>query len=463
MIEPAMSLPLALALAEWSAALTWDGLPADVQERVRLWLLDSLGLMLAGSTFPPGRAVLEVVRRQGGAPEATLVGGGERIPAAWAALAHGTLAHSLDFDDTLPASVVHPGSLVIPTALAVGEAAGADGAALGAAIAAGYEIAARLGAAAGRAFHARGFHASGVVGPLVAAAVAGKLYGLSPRATAEAMGLAGSMAGGLLEFLQDGSWSKRLHPGWAGHGGVVAAQLAGAGFPGPVSVLEGRHGLYAAFLGSGVADPSRVLDGLGTEWRGREAHAKLYPCAHVIHPFLDVARALREQHGLRAEEIESVVCHVAGWQIPIVGEPREEKVAPRTEYQARASLPFALAAMLVDGRVDLDTFAAMGETIDREDVLALAARITHRERPATGSDAAGFGGGLELTTRTGARLVMEAPASDPPSPDAIRAKFRMTAGRRLPSRLVMSLEESIRALPQATVLAGQLLGQAGAT
>lgn len=458
-----MSTPLALALAEWSAALTWESLPADLQERVRLWLLDSLGLMHAASAFPPGRAVLEVAQRQGGAPESTLIGGGERVPAAWAALAHGTLAHTLDFDDTFPASVVHPGSLVIPTALAIGEATGADGGALGAAIAAGYEIAARIGRAAGRAFHVRGFHASGVVGPLVAAAVAGKLYGLSPRATAEAMGLAGSMAGGLLEFLSDGSWSKRLHPGWAGHGGVVAAQLADAGFPGPISVIEGRHGLYMAFLGSGVADPSRVLDGLGTEWRGREAHAKLYPCAHVIHPFLDAAHALREQHGLRAEGIESVVCHVAGWQIPIVCEPHEEKVAPRTEYQARASLPFALAAMLVDGRVDLDTFEAAGETIDREDLLALAARITHRERPPTGPDAAGFGGVLDLTTRTGARLVAEAPASGPPSSDAIRAKFRMTAGRRLPSRLVMSLEESVRALPQVTVFPGQLLGHADAT
>src|SRR5262249_53563908 len=152
-----MAAPVALALAEWSAGVTWDSLPTDLQERVRLWVLDSVGLMVAGSTFPPGLAVLDVVRSQAGAPEATLVNERGKVPAAWAAFAHGSLAHSLDFDDTFPASLVHPGSVVVPTALAAAEAVGADGAALGAAIAAGYEVAARLGAVAGREFHARGF------------------------------------------------------------------------------------------------------------------------------------------------------------------------------------------------------------------------------------------------------------------------------------------------------------------
>ncbi|MBI3457122.1 MAG: MmgE/PrpD family protein [Candidatus Rokubacteria bacterium] len=429
-----MATTLATQLAEWSAALRWGDLAAPHQEAVRLWLLDTLGVILAACAEPPGQTVLAVARRQGGSRESTLVPGGERLPAPWVALAHGTLAHTLDFDDTLPASVVHPGSVVVPTALAVGEAASADGAAVLATIAAGYEVAARLGAAAGRRFHARGFHASGVVGPLVAALVAGKLYTLPLHQTAQAMGLAGSMAGGLLEFLSDGSWSKRLHPGWAAHGGVVAAQLAAAGFAGPASVLEGRHGLYRAFLGPGAADLTTVTRELGRRWESHAVMPKLYPCAHAIHPFLDAALRLRAEHRLVHDAIASVRCRVAPWQVPIVCEPREAKIAPETEYQARASLPFAIAAALIDGRVDLETFAPVG--IRRPEVLALAARITHVE---DADLTTGFAGALEVDTREGRRLTAREPSVLTVGPDRIRAKFRTTAGHLLPRARVEEL------------------------
>ena len=464
-----MTSPLALGLAEWSHALRWDALPADLQERVRLWVLDSVGLMLAGSTIPSGRAVLGVVRHQGGRPEATVVGLGERVPAAWAAFAHGSFAHGLDFDDTFPGSIVHPGSLVVPAALAVAESVSADGAQLGAAVAAGYEVAARLGAPAGRAFHARGFQATSVVGPLVAATVAGKLYRLPPRTTAEAMGLAGSMGGGLLEFLADGSWAKRVHPGWAAHGGIVAAQLAAAGIPGPLSVLEGRYGLYAAFLGAGTADPASMLDGLGVAWWALEGRAKLYPCAHVIHPFLDAARAVAAGHAPEALDVEAVICDVEPWQIPIVCEPRPEKVAPRTEYEARASLPYCLAAVLVDGRVDLETFAP--EAVARPDLLAMAGRITHREAVAsaagsppgategTGGAFGGSAGGaaIEITLRDGRRLSRAVSAVRAPGPEAVRAKFGRTAGRRLPADRAAALAAAVSDLPATS--AAELLAR----
>lgn len=436
---------LALELAEWTGALAWDQVPADHQAAVRRWLLDTLGVILAAAAEPPGRIALALARRQGGRPESSLVAGGERLPAAWVALAHGTLAHTLDFDDTLPASVVHPGSLVVPVALAAGEAASADGARVLAAIAAGYELAARLGAAAGRRLHARGFHATGVVGPLVAAAVAAKLAGLTAARTAEAMGLAGSMAGGLLEFLADGSWSKRLHAGWAGHGGVVAAQLAADGFPGPASVLEGRHGLYAAFLGPDVADLGEMTRDLGHTWRSREVAVKLYPCAHVIHPFLDAALALRARHELTPAAVVAVRCRVAPWQVPIVCEPRASKVAPATEYQARASLPFAVAAALVDGGVGVDTFT--GEAIRRPEVLTLAARVEYREDEGL---APGFVGAVEVVTDDGRRLAMEE-SSGAPDPERVRAKFEATAGRVLSppgvARLAAALAESPAASP----------------
>jgi 2-methylcitrate dehydratase PrpD len=452
-----MAAPLALRLAEWSAALRWDALPPDVRARVPLWILDHLGLVLAAADSPPGRAALAMARVQGGVPESAVAATADRLPAAWAALVHGTLAHAFDFDDTVPESVVHPGSVVVATALAVAQAAGADGPALATAIAAGYEIAARLGAAAGRAFHARGFQATSAVGPLAAAAVAARLRGLSPEATARAMGLAGSMSGGLLACLEDGSWAKRLHPGWAAHGGVVAAALAALGFSGPASVLEGRHGLYAAFLGPGVADLARITAGLGTDWLARGALAKRYPCAHVIHPFLDAAAALSRDQGLRAHDVAEAWCDVPSWQVPIVCEPRAAKLRPRTEYDARASLPVAVAAMLADGRVDLATFT--DAALARPTLLALAARVRHRERAADAR--AGFEGTVEVVTRDGRRLVAHAGLAEPPEPEAVRAKFRHLAGHRLSTGEVEALEALVLRRPAPTAAA--LLAAAGAS
>jgi 2-methylcitrate dehydratase PrpD len=259
------------------------------------------------------------------------------------------------------------------------------------------------------------------------------------------MGLGGSMAGGLLEFLTDGSWSKRLHPGWAAHGGIVAARLAAAGFPGPPSVLEGRYGLYAAFLGAGAADLGVVTRDLGRVWLSREVVTKLYPCAHVIHPFLDAALGLRAAHALDPGAITAVRCRVAPWQVPIVCEPRATKTAPRTEYQARASLPFAVAAALIDGRVGLETFTEAA--IRRPGLLALAARVAHVEEPDTGT---AFAGDVEVDTGDGRVLRARETLGPAPVPERLRAKFAATAGRLLPPTGVTALAAAVEHAEAAT-------------
>lgn len=426
---------VAQALAEWSSTLSWSQVPDDLRRVLKLRLLDAVGLMLAAHDLPPGRAARRVALRQGGPAEAQLVVTGDRLPASWAALVHGTLVHSLDFDDTFSDSVVHPSSVVIPVALAVAQETAASGEELLTAASAGYEVAARIGAAAGRAFHARGFQATGVIGPLVAAVVAGRLYRMPPTATAQAMGLAGSMSGGLLEFLSDGSWSKRLHPGWAAHGGIIAAQLGDSGFPGPMSIIEGRHGVYAAFLGPDVADVAQVTLGLGSQWRSAVGHFKFYPCAHVLHPFIEAALAIRRHHDLDPTRIAAIEPVVAPWHVPIVCAPRSEKLAPATEYQARASLPFVLAAALVDGRVDLDTFDE--QAIHRPELLGMARLV--RETTDQRFDQ-GFGGRLVLRTTDGRTLQAPPGATTSPSiEERVTEKFTMAAGRALDADRVASL------------------------
>jgi 2-methylcitrate dehydratase PrpD len=330
---------------------------------------------------------------------------------------HGSLAHARDFDDTFPETVVHPGSTVIAATLAAGERADTSFLILTSAVIVGYEIAARLGAVAGRGFHARGFHATSIVGPIAAAGAAGRILGLDPSRMGDALGLTTSMSSGLLAFLGDGGWSKWLHAGWAAHGGLIAAEMAGHGFRGPRQGLDHRYGLYGAFLGKPDADRSVLTERLGQTWLGATAHAKAFPCAHVIQPYIEAVLNLRSA-GLHAGDVQALDCVMAPWALPIVGEPRATKIAPRNDLEAIASLPFMVAAALCDGRVDLDTLRP--ETIGRADIRALAERIACRGDDALG---AGFDGRMEFVRRGGERS-SHLVGITTPSDQRIVAKFR---------------------------------------
>jgi 2-methylcitrate dehydratase PrpD len=250
------------------------------------------------------------------------------------------------------------------------------------------------------------------------------------------------MSGSLLEFTSDGSWSKRLHLGWAAHGGILAARLAAAGFPGPASILEGRFGIYNAFLGEGVTQIEGATADLGDDWRSSNNELKFYPTAHVIQPFLEAALDLRQRENLDPRLIERVECRVAPWYAPIVCTPRPEKLFPRTDYHAQASLPYTLAAALVDGRVDLDTFTT--GAIARREILDMASRITHVED----EQLSGFQGVLAICMRGGQQVFL--PATQPQQDDGQRilAKFRSNARRQWPEERVTALEASLKSLDQ---------------
>ncbi len=432
--------PAARVLADWTAGLRWADVPAAQHPPIGLRVLDTLGLILAGSATDAAAAARQVAGRQGVSDEAGILLEGGRTAAAWAAFVHGVTAHCRDFDDTFQDSVVHPGSVVVPTALAVGESCGADDTDIAAAIVAGYEAAARLGSVAGRRFHIRGLHATGIVGPFAAAAAAGRTMGLDGAAIANAFGLAGSMAGGLMAFVADGSWSKWLHAGWAAHGGIVAAQMAAQGFRGPAGVLDGRHNLYAALLAGEDSAPAGLTEvltgGLGSVWRGAEAHFKYYPCAHVIQPYLDAAIDLRRERGLAGGDIAGGVCRIAPWAAQIVCEPRGDKIRPASEMAAIASLPYLLAVALNDGAVTLDALEAAARADPA--ILELAARLNHEEDPALGQ---GFDGVLVLDLSDGGRL--ERPVSSaPPDPDKVLGKFRANAGRAIAAPDIEALEQA---------------------
>jgi 2-methylcitrate dehydratase PrpD len=414
---PADDTPISRQLAAWVAQLHWDAIPAEIRGQVMPRVADTVGLAIAARDTPAVRAALEWQHLQGGHRSSSAVSVDDtRGPAAQVAMINAVAAHSRDFDDTLPVSVVHPGSVVVPVALALGEALESEPDAFGSAIVAGYEVAARIGAVAGRAFHARGLHATGIVGPIAAAVTASRIMGLDAERTSWAMGLASSMAGGLMSFLKDGGWSKWLHAGWAAQGGIVAAQLAERGFKGPEHVLDGGTDLYSAFLHGHPVDRSPLTHELGREWYGARARFKFYPCAHVIHPYVDGLLDIMRSHGLDAADVESVVCDIAPWAAAIVAEPREAKLRFTTELEAIASLPYQLALAALDKRLDL---RSLDESYrNRPDVAAYAPRIQHRCDAALGH---GFDGWIEVRTRSGAiRQTVELPQA---TPDRIVEKF----------------------------------------
>lgn len=340
-------------LAALAARVRRDGLPVELRADVARRTLDVLGNSVAAIGQSPARAVTEVVREWGGPPQATAIGTGLRVPAAAAALVGGTLAHSMDFDDTHLPSVLHPSSSVLPAALAVAEATGSSGPAMLDAAGVGIEVTVRLGmggydkALGNSEFFERGQHATSICGTVGAAVAAAMLRGLDADGIAHAAGIAASMGAGLLEANRTGGTVKRVHCGWAAHSGVTAADLARHGLTGPPTVVEGRFGFLHAFCGD-RADVGAVVEGLGEDWELPGIFFKPYPCNHFTHAGVDAALELRAR-GIRAEDIVEIELGVPSPVLRTIAEPAEEKARPRSGYHAAFSGPYTVAAALLGG------------------------------------------------------------------------------------------------------------------
>jgi 2-methylcitrate dehydratase PrpD len=434
--------PAAEQLAEFALRLSFADIPITVVDAAKEHLLDAVGCGLAAVALGEGAARRVVARASSGSPEASLIGASERCPAPSAALANGMLIHALDFDDTHAEAVSHVSAVVVPAALAAAECSGADGRALLAALVAGNEEVVRIGAAASGEFHARGFHPTSVAGVFGAAAAAARLEGADLDTTVSALGLAGSMASGLFAYLDDATATKPLHAGWAAHAGILAARLAAAGAEGPPHVLEGRFGLFEAFL-SRVPDLADAAADLGSRWETLRIGYKPYPACHYSHGALGAAATLE----LDPEAIATVVARVAPGAVDVVLEPYAAKLEPRTPYDAKFSLQYALASMIVHRRVNIDTFT--GAAIADPEVVEMA----HRVRYEVGEFPSPFGGAIEVELRDGRVLRAELPhpAGSPENPLAggdLRAKFQDNAGAALPPAQVEALEHAIGTLEQ---------------
>ena len=441
---------VARRLARFVARLRPDDVPPPVLARATLLALDTLGSCLASTRYDFGRAVRETAERLGGPAESAVIGSKVRVAAANAVLANATLAHGLDFDDTREDAIVHTGCVAVTTGLAVGEALGAGGAAALTAMVAGVEVMCRVGLAVPGKFHARHYHPTALAGTFGAAAASGKLHGLTEDELVHAFGICGSQAGGIIEYLADGAWTKRLHPGWAAHAGVVATLLAQSGFTGPETVFEGEHGFYRAFAGEHDARRlDELLAGLGQTWEVERLTFKPYPCGSIAHPYMDCALRLREETRLAPDQIAEVRCRTAPGPVPRLWEPLAQKRAPRNGYAAKFSLPYLLAVILVKGRAGLAEFE--DEAVRDPAVLAVASRVSYELDPAIDYPRQ-FVGHVRIRTHDGRELEARQDhprggAELPITPEELTAKFRGNAG------LVVSAERAARVIESVTDLA----------
>lgn len=283
------------------ASLTWTDLPQPVQHETVRHLVDTVGLMIAGSWTRAALGIADALGSTGG--DGPVLGQAGRVSTLDAAFLGGVAAHGLEFDDGYREGSVHPGACVVPAALSLGYEHAVSGTDLLAAVAAGYEATAVIARAYHPAIRQRGFHPTGTAGVFGAAAAGGRLLGLDAAGLAGAFGTAASSAAGLFAFLSGGSDVKRLHAGSAARNGLFAALLAQRGVLGPPTVLEAPDGFAFAFAGNPTTSTAAAPAG---EWAVADCYVKPYPCCRHLHTALDVIVSLLSEHAIEASEIESI-------------------------------------------------------------------------------------------------------------------------------------------------------------
>lgn len=413
-------------LTEFVAQISYDTLPAEVGERAKLLITDMIGIALRArhdaESTPSLLASTEKLGLTNG--NASVIGDAAGYTAPGAALINGTLAHSLDFDDTHAPASIHPSAPIVPAALAAAEMTGAHGRDVIAGIVAGYEVQIRLSLAlVPKDHYDRGFHPTATCGVFGAAAAAARVFGLSADQIANAFGICLSQAAGSMQFLVDGAWTKRFHVGYAAMSGLIAASFAREGFKGAVDAIEGKAGFLHAYAPHPVIE--RATAGLGDRYETMAIAIKPYPACRYSHAAIDALLALREHHNIDPQEIESIEIGLprTGWNL--IGDPETDKQQPRNVVEGQFSMPFVAAVVMREGCFDWDHYE---NHLNNADTLALCKRVTSGvDSRAEAEFPANMSGAAKIRTRHGEfEKFVAVPKGEPDNfvtPGEARAKF----------------------------------------
>ena len=346
----------------------------DFRHTAEKLLIDVAGLCVAARKSD---YVLAAVKSWESNGACTAIGHSRALDSAGAAFVNGTAAHGEDFDDPFEGGPVHAGAVIVPAVLAIAEREKLGGRDALAGIAVGCELMCRASLVAPKRIHKAGFHPTAVLGALAAAAAVGTALRLEKNAFVNALGIVGSMASGIIEYLAEGAWTKRLHPGWAAQAGIRAVDLARHGFIGPRTVLEGTHGFYYAFARGAEGDWAKLTDGFGEEWVANGIAFKPYACGTMTQPYVDCARRLAKK--VDVDQIAEVVCETAEGIVHRLWEPLADKQSPPNAYAGKFSTPYCIAAGFVLGHAGLDAFTE--ERVKDPKLRALAAKVRYEIDP----------------------------------------------------------------------------------
>jgi 2-methylcitrate dehydratase PrpD len=371
MNAPAHLQSVAEKLVDRVAALAPERIPAEIRTRCEELLIDVAGLCVAARNSQYVRALIASV--DGGGP-CTAIGHAGGFRPEDAAMINGTAAHGEDFDDTFEGGPVHSGAVIVPAVLAACERFERDGRSALVGIAAGVETMCRLSLVAPQRIHKAGFHPTSVLGAMAATLAVSATLGLDRKQTVDALGIAGSMAGGIIEYLSEGAWTKRLHAGWAARIGLHAARIGREGFLGPRTVFEGTHGLFFGFAHITEGDFEALTRDFGGVWLMSGITFKPYATGTMNQPYIDCALRLAKK-GFAAEDVAEVLCETAEGYVHRLWEPLASKHRPANDYAAKFSTPFNIAVAFVTGGVGFEAFTE--KTVRDPRILALASKVRY--------------------------------------------------------------------------------------
>ena len=438
-------------LAKFASNVNYEDLPPDVVDRAKYFCLDFAGVTLNGSTTDSAKAVVKALDDVGRSGPSTIVGTNKQALPEYAAMANGTAFHSIEMDDVNNEASLHPGVVAFPTALAMADIAPVTGKDFISAVVAGYDVIIRLGRALKPKEHyGRGFHPTGTCGAFGAAAVAARLLGLQGDDYTHSLGIAGSQAAGSMEYLAQGAWTKRLHPGWSAHSGIWAALLARAGYSGPTTILEGRDGFLNAY--SGDPDPSLVLKDLGEEYQVTRTSVKPHACCRYNQGPIDCLLEIGKSNDFQTMDVEEVKIGVLSQGMRLVAEPVEAKRNPKSVVDMQFSMPFAAAVALSYGSASLNEYAI--GIPDRPEVRHIMDRVQCVTDPKLDAQTPKlFPAWAEVRTSDGRTMRSELtyPKGDPENPvtcDEMRSKFNLLSAPVISSQRQQEIISAIDSLEQ---------------
>lgn len=424
--------------------------PQEVKSRAKELMLDAVGTAIAGSREKSVECALKAFEELCfGGRDAKVWGREETLDPICASMLNGIASHSLDFDDTHTEAILHASAVLAPLCLTYGMHICNNGEKALKAFIAGWEVSARIGIASKGSFHKRGFHTTSICGVFAATVASCILLDLTKEEIVNALGIAGSSACGVNEFLSNGSDSKVIHIANAIRNGITSATLAKKGMRGPSSIFEGRDNIFRALGIQEECESHRIIDGLGKIWQVMQVSLKPYPCCHFAHGFIECAMALRAD-GLRSEDIDNIVCFVDEIPIGFICDPIEKKYTPTSAYQAKFSMPFLMSLIFIDGKLNLDSY----QDLERKEIIEFAKKISYEKRDSLGFPKY-FPGHLQAKLKDGSIVSKDVPINRgnfdrPLSQDEVKAKFLDNAKIHISQSEAMRILEFVLNLEKQT-------------